>query len=116
MFSTTKRHLVVALGLIAVAGVTGASAAGYVTHTRHAVETSAPVVSGDLGEVVVHAPGELGEVVVFAPHDLGNVLVEARRSTAGAPYLAEVLVTAPRDDRELVTPVTAEGRSLVAAR
>ena len=115
MFSTTMRHLVVAVALVAVAGVTGASAAGYV-HTRHTLETAAPVVSGDLGEVVVHAPSDLGEVIVYAPHDLGNVLVEARRSTAGAPYLAEILVTAPRDDRPIVTPATAETRSLVAAR
>ena len=116
MFSTTMRHLVVAVALVAVAGVTGASAAGYVKHTRHTVETAAPVVSGDLGEVVVHAPSDLGEVTVYAPHDLGNVLVEARRSTAGAPYLAEVLVTAPRDDRQIVTPATSETRTLVAAR
>ena len=113
MFNTTMRHLVVALGLVAVAGVTGASAAGYVKHTRQALETSAPVVvSGDLGEVVIHAPGDLGEVVVFAPHDLGNVLVEAPRSAAGAPYLAEVLVTAPRNDAR---SATASG-ALVAAR
>lgn len=117
MFTTTMRHLVVAVGLVAVAGVTGASAAGYVKHTRTSVEAPAPVVvSGDLGEVVVHAPNDLGEVIVYAPHDLGNVLVEARRSTAGAPYLAEVVVTASRDEAPVVTSATSATRALVAAR
>jgi len=115
MFSTTMRHWVVAVALITVAGVTGASAAAYGKHTRQALETPAPiVVSGDLGEVVIHAPGDLGEVVVFAPHDLGNVMVEARRSTAGAPYLADVIVTAPREAGDVVAAAT--DSALVAAR
>jgi hypothetical protein len=119
MFTSKMRHWVVALGLVAVVGVTGASAAGFVNHARHTGQATtesgqAPVVSGDLGEVVIHAPNDLGEVVVFAPHDLGNVLVEARRTGAAPAYLAEIVVTAPRDDREIFA--TAGTATLVAAR
>jgi hypothetical protein len=104
MFTSTKRHWAVALGLAAFVAVTGASAAGYVTHTRHATPAQAapaamPVVSGDLGEVIVYPPHDLGEVIVHAPQDLGEVLVEARRPVAAGAFLAEVVVTAPREDR-----------------
>ncbi len=120
MFNSTKRHSVVGLALVAFAGVTAASAAGYVSHSSHKAPasqtTAAPVVSGDLGEVVITAPGELGEVVVFAPHDLGNVLVEARRTGAAPAMLAEVIVTAPRDDRAVFAPEAIANATLVAAR
>ena len=109
MNNSTVRHWVVALGLVAVAGITGASAAGFVTHARHGAPVAAPVVSGDLGEVVIVAPADLGEVVVHAPHDLGDVMVEARRTGPAPAYLAEVVVTAPRD-------VLASAATLVAAR
>jgi hypothetical protein len=108
MSSSTMRHWVVALGLVAVAGVTAASAAGF-GHTVHgaagpAARGSLPVfVSGDLGEVVVYAPGDLGEVVVHAPHDLGEVLVNVARTPPAGTYLAEVVVTATRDGGELLT-------------
>ena len=101
MFTSTKRHWAVALGLAAFVAVTGASAAGFVTHARHAAPaapTAMPVVSGDLGEVVVYPPHDLGEVTVHAPQDLGEVLVEARRPLASGAFLAEVVVTAPRDE------------------
>ena len=116
MVKSTVRHWVVAVGLVAVAGITGASAAGFVTHARHnaTIATPAPAVGGDLGEVVIIAPADLGEVVVHAPHDLGNVMVEARRTGPAPAYLAEVIVTAPRDDREVFAPASAA--TLVAAR
>jgi hypothetical protein len=111
MFTSTKRHWAVALGLAAFIAVTGASAAGYVNHARHATAVTAPaampVVSGDLGEVIVYPPHDLGEVTVHAPQDLGEVLVEARRPVAAGAFLAEVVVTAPREDR---------AATLVAAR
>jgi len=81
------RHSMVALALVAVAGVAVASAGGYpIRHAGHLVDGPVPV--GDLGEVVVLAPGDLGEVVVFAPHDLGEVVVFAQRSPIDAPVLA----------------------------
>ena len=123
MFTSTKRHWAVAMGLAAFVAVTGASAAGFVTHARHATPAQAapaamPVVSGDLGEVIVVAPQDLGEVIVHAPQDLGEVLVEARRPVAAGAYLAQVIVTAARDDRaELVSGSTATTTAtLVAAR
>jgi hypothetical protein len=100
MFSNTMRHWVVALGLVAVAGVTAASGAGFGHATRQAppaARASLPAVSGDLGEVVVYAPGDLGEVIVRAPHDLGEVLVTVGRTPLEGAYMAEVVVTAPRD-------------------
>ena len=102
MFTSTKRHWAVAMGLAAFVAVTGASAAGFVTHARHAAPAAPaamPFVSGDLGEVIVVAPQDLGEVIVHAPQDLGEVLVEARRPVAAGAFLAEVVVTAPREDR-----------------
>jgi hypothetical protein len=98
MFSTKIRHWVVAVGLIAAAGVTAESARGF-SH-GHAPTTSAaqglPVPTGDLGEVVVRAPHDLGEIVVRAPHDLADVLVNVRPMPAAGAYLAEVTVTASR--------------------
>ena len=84
MFTSTKRHWAVAMGLAAFVAVTGASAAGYVTHARHATPVQAapsgmPVVSGDLGEVVVYPPHDLGEVIVTAPReDRAGTMVAAR--------------------------------------
>jgi hypothetical protein len=100
MFSSKMRHWVVALGLVAVAGVTASSAAGFVhagRATAPAASGSPVVVSGDLGEVVVRAPHDLAEVIVHAPHDLGEVLVMVAPAPAGGTYLADVVVTAPRD-------------------
>jgi hypothetical protein len=118
MFSTTTRHRMVAFGLGAIALVTGASAAGLVNHTRHGATAVAapamPFVSGDLGEVIVHAPGELGEIIVRAPADLGEVLVQATRITAPDRYLAEVVVTAPRF--EYSPPAAEATATLVAAQ
>ena len=92
MLSRTVRHLVVAVALVGVVGVTAASAAGGVS-ARQAAGTAAPVsqremlpnVSGDLGEFVVHAPGDLGEV-----------LVNVGRLPLAGQLMADVVVTAPR--------------------
>ena len=105
MLNRTVRHLVVAVALAGVVGVTAASAAGGVS-ARQAAGTAAPVsqremlptVSGDLGEFVVHAPGDLGEIVVHAPGDLGEVLVNVARQPLAGQLMADVVVTAPRLD------------------
>ncbi|GEM_PF-6524873 len=118
MFSTYTRHWMVGFGLGAIALVTGASAAGLVNYAHRAPAAATvtapqfPVVSGDLGEVIVHAPGDLGEVVVHAPADLGEVLVLATRVDAPARYLAEVTVSAPRFAPSIDTGASA----LVAAQ
>jgi len=99
MFTNKTRHLVVALALVAVAGITATSAAGFVhngSEAATATDSSRPMVSGDLGEVVVLAPHDLGEVIVHAPHDLGEVLVNVAREPAPGTYLAQIEVTAPR--------------------
>ncbi len=98
MTTNKIRHWAVALGLVAVAGMTAASAAGYARHTAAPAAhfDAMPVASGDLGEVIVYAPHDLGEVIVHAPHDLGEVLVTVHRTPAEGTYLAEVVVTAPR--------------------
>ena len=103
MLNRNVRHLVVAVALVAVVGVTAASAAGSVNAlqaVRIAAPTAAhemlPQVSGDLGEVVVHAPGYLGEIVVHAPGDLGEVLVSVARLPGVGQLMAEVVVMAPR--------------------
>ena len=90
MFTSKIRHSVVGLGLLAAAGLAAASVSGFATGTL-------PTASGDLGEIVVNAPHDLGEVIVRAPHDLGEVFVFAQRAPFDAPFLAEVVVTAPRD-------------------
>ena len=103
MLSRTVRHLVVAVALVGVVGLTAASAAGGVS-ARQAAGTAAPVaqrqvlpnVSGDLGEFVVRAPGDLGEIVVHAPGDLGEVLVNVGRLPLAGQLMADVVVTAPR--------------------
>jgi len=116
MFSTHTRHFIVGFGLGAIALVTGASAASFVTHAHRAPAAATtpalPVVSGDLGEVIVTAPGDLGEVIVRAPADLGEVLVEATRITTPERTLAEVVVTAPRFE----PGVGSGGATLVAAQ
>jgi hypothetical protein len=98
MLSRQIRHWVVALGLVTVAGVTAASAAGSVNGLRQSLQmgASAPLVSGDLGEIVVVAPHDLGEIIVRAPHDLDDVLVEVRSLPPSGQYLATVVVTASR--------------------
>jgi hypothetical protein len=85
MFSSKIRHSMVAVALVAVAGV--ATAGGF--HGQHRVDGVQPIVSGDLGEVVVYAPGDLGEVVVYAPQDLPEVRVSATREPFDAPFLAD---------------------------
>ena len=103
MLSRTVRHLVVAIALLGVIGVTAASAAHGVS-ARQAAGTAAPAAqrgmlpnaSGDLGEIVVHAPGDLGEILVHAPGDLGEVLVSVARLPLAGQLMADVVVTAPR--------------------
>jgi hypothetical protein len=99
MLSHKIRHYTVALGLVALAGLTGASAAGFVHNGRAPAqgEASRPVPAGELPEVVVHAPHDLGEITVHVRRDLGHVLVTAGRAPAAT--LAEVVVTVPRDAR-----------------
>jgi len=103
MFSRTIRHTLVALGLVAVAGVTASSAAGLVHATRHlplstAERVGLPTATGDLGEVVVRVPGNFGAGVVHGPHDLGEVLVEVPRAPVAQIYFTPIVVTARRDD------------------
>jgi hypothetical protein len=85
MFSSKFRRVMVAVALVAVAGV--ATAGGF--HGHHRADLATPVVGGDLGEVVVYAPGDLGEVVVYAPHDLPEVRVSANREPLDVPVLAD---------------------------
>ena len=85
MLSSKFRRVMVAVALVAVAGV--ATAGGFRGH--HRADVVMPVVAGDLGEVVVYAPGELGEVVVYAPKDLPDVQVSATREPFDAPVLAD---------------------------
>jgi hypothetical protein len=108
------RHLAVALCLVAVAGVTAASAAGLTRHVPRTAQPAGmlPVPDGDLGEIVVHAPGDLGEVIVHAPHDLGEVLVNVHREPAPGEYLAQVVVTVPRAS---AAPLASEAEAMVAA-
>ena len=115
MLNCTARRLMVAAALVTTAGVgiTVASAAGTLS-ARHAGSPPAPavqrqalpVVSGDLGEVVVRAPGELGEVVVHAPGDLGEVLVSVARLPAAGQLMADVVVSAPRVHARDLAPAT----------
>jgi hypothetical protein len=102
MLNRTIRHWLVAVALVAVAGVTAASASGLVHGSRQVSpiiteRTGSPVVSGDLGEVIVYAPGNFGAGVIHAPHDLGEVLVEVPREPAATTYLAEIVVSVPRE-------------------
>ncbi len=85
MFSSKFRRVMVAVALVAVAGV--ATAGGF--HGNHRADIATPVVTGDLGEVVVYAPGNLGEVVVYAPHDMPEVRVSATREPIDVPVLAD---------------------------
>lgn len=96
MFTNRMRHYSVAFGLLALAGLTGASAAGYVHNGRVPAPAaeSRPTPAGELPEVVVHAPHDLGEITVRVRRELGHVLVGTER--APATTLAEVVVTAPR--------------------
>jgi hypothetical protein len=117
MYTNKIRHIAVALGLVAVAAVTGASAAGFARHNAPTVRTETlPVPSGDLGEVIVHAPHDLGEVVVHAPHDLGEVLVTVHREPVAGSYLAEVIVTVPRDGGTVYTRSTEAAATLAAVQ
>jgi hypothetical protein len=117
MYTNKIRHIAVALGLVAVAVVTGASAAGFARHNAAAVRTETlPVPSGDLGEVVVHAPHDLGEVIVHAPHDLGEVLVIVHPEPVDGAYLAEVVVTVPREDGAVYTHATEAAATLAAVQ
>ena len=103
MFTNKIRHVAVALGLSAVAAMTAASAAGFAHHAKATQSEPLPIPSGDLGEVVVHAPHDLPDVIVHAPHDLGEVLVNVHRVPVEGAYLAEVVVTVPREKGELYT-------------
>ena len=118
MFTNKIRHWAVALGLVAVAvaGVTGASAAGFVHHAPAARTEALPVPSGDLGEVIVHAPHDLGEVIVHAPRDLGEVLVTVHREPVEGAYLAHVIVTVPRESDALYTHATEVAATLAAVQ
>ncbi len=81
------RRLAVALGLAAIAAVTGTSAAGFVHHPATPARAEPlPVPSGDLGEVIVHAP-----------HDLAALLLTVDREPVEGAYLAHVIVTVPRE-------------------
>jgi hypothetical protein len=115
MLTNKIRHWVVALGLVAVAGITGASAAGFVRHAGARVEAM-PVPSGDLGEVIVHAPHDLGEVIVHAPHDLGEILVTVHREPVEGAYLAHVIVTVPRESGAVYTNATEAAATLAAVQ
>ncbi len=87
MFTNKIRRFTVALGLVAVAAVTGASAAGFAHRTATPVPSERlPVPSGDLGEVIVHAP-----------HDLAALLLTVDREPVEGAYLAHVIVTVPRE-------------------
>ncbi len=102
MLNRTIRHWMVAVALVTVAGVTAACASGLVHASRQASPAAAeragfPVVSGDLGEVIVYVSGNLGAGVIHAPHDLGEVLVEVPREPAAKTFLAEIVVSVPRD-------------------
>jgi len=117
MTTNKIRHTAVALGLVAVAAVTGASAASFVRHNAPAVRTETlPVPSGDLGEIIVHAPHDLGEVVVHAPHDLGEVLVIVHREPAEGAYLAHVVVTVPREENADYTHATEAAATLASVQ
>ena len=102
MLNRTIRHWMVAIGLVAVAGITAASAAGLVRAACHTPATASEhagiaAVSGDLGEVTVYAPMTLGAGLIHAPHDLGEVLVQVPRLPAADTFLAQIVVSAPRD-------------------
>ena len=117
MFTNKTRHWTVALGLVAIAGFTAASAGGLVHPANPGARSETlPVPSGDLGEVIVHAPGDLGEVIVHAPHDLGEVLVSVRRSEAEPAYLAQVVVTVPRERGAVYSPADDAVVSLAAVQ
>lgn len=117
MFTNKIRHWAVALGLVAVAAVTAASAAGFAHRAATPSRTeSLPLPSGDLGEVIVHAPHDLGEVVVHAPHDLGEVLVTVHREPAEGAYLAHVVVTVPRESDAIYTHATEAAASLAVVQ
>ena len=94
MFTSKIRHSAVGLGLLAIACLGAASASGFATGSH---QTTLPAASGNLGEIIVTAPHDLGEIVVTATHELGDVVVFARRAPFDAPFLAEVIVTAPRE-------------------
>ena len=115
MLTNKSRHFAVALGLVAIAAMTAASAAGHARHAKMQNE-SLPVPSGDLGEVVVHAPHDLGEVIVHAPHDLGEVLVTVHRVPVEGAYLAEVVVTVPRETTEMYAGATEAAATLAAVQ
>lgn len=114
MYTNKIRHWAVALGLVAFAGITGASAAGFVHHTP-ARSQALPVPSGDLGEVVVVAPRYLGEAALRARHDLGEVLVTVHREPVDGAYLAHVVVTVPRDRETVYTNATEAAATLASA-
>ncbi len=100
------RHIAVALGLVAVAVVTGASAAGFAHRAAPATRgETLPVPAGDLGEVIVHAPHDLGEVLVIVP-----------RTPLSGAYLAEVVVTVPREGAALYTLATEAAATLAAVQ
>ena len=117
MYTNKIRHIAVALGLVAVAVVTGASAAGFAHRAAPAARgETLPVPAGDLGEVIVPAPHDLGEVVVHAPHALGEVLVIVHREPAEGAYLAHVVVTVPREENAVYTHATEAAATLAAVQ
>jgi hypothetical protein len=99
-----------------VAVVTGASAAGFAHRAAATRSEALPIPAGDLGEVIVHAPHDLGEVIVHAPHDLGEVLVVVPRTPVSGAYLAEVVVTVPREGAALYTRATEAAATLAAVQ
>ncbi|MBS0393377.1 MAG: hypothetical protein JSR54_02065 [Proteobacteria bacterium] len=104
MLTNKFRHWLVALTLVAVAGVTAASAAGLTAHRGATHRTDAlPIPSGDLGEVVVHAPRDLGEVVVTV-----------HRQPVDGEFLAEVVVTVPREDSAVYMHATEAAATLAS--
>jgi hypothetical protein len=106
MLTTKFRHWAVALGLVAVAGVTGASAAGVVHRSAAAfTRTGLPVPSGDLGEIVV-----------TAPRDLPEVIVTVHREPVEGELLAHVIVTVPRERADLYTQATEAAATLASVR
>ncbi len=115
MFTSKIRHGLVAVAILAVAGATVASAAGFARRDSVGDRALPPQISGDLGEVVVYAPHDLGEIVVYAPRDLADIQVRLTGRSAVSGDLGEIVVTAPRMRRAIFPSVTEAGATLAMA-
>lgn len=100
MNTRNLRHLVVAVGLVAVAGVAAATTAHRAPVAARAVQihttTATPAAMADLPEVIVYAPAEMAEVIVYAPRDLAKAVVHTRHDLGDvmADAAAQPIVTA----------------------